>query len=1460
MLIIIILSIPYVQTTIAKKVTTKLNEEFGTDIYISRLGLNWKGEVDIREVYIADHHQDTLIFAKSLQTNILSIKNLIEGELNFGFINLNQAKFYLKTYEGEENDNISIFAEKFNSDKPQKSDAKFELFANNVSFKDSKVKIIDEGFEDSEIFNLNEINIKAKKLLIRGPTVFTDIKKLSLKARRGFVIKDLIADFSYTTTDLKLEKLNLKTEGSSINGDILLSYDEIVGMSDFENSVSISAGFEKSQISTNDLNAFYNEFAKSQFIDLTGVFNGKVNNFAFTEANINSKGIKLRGDFVFTDLLEKDKDFLIQAKNHTITANYNSLSRFMPHILGDVLPKDISSLGDIKFSGNTKISNTSLETESTLSSSLGLAKTNIKINDITDIENASYIGEVLFTNFDLGTLTNSISFGTITANLKVKGQGFTQQSVNTEINGTIPSFIFEGYDYRNIIVSGNLKNPLFDGELIIDDPNIKMNFKGLIKVSDLTNQFDFEADVSYAELNKLNLIKRDSISVFAGKIVMKMNGKTLDNTHGFISFKQTFYQNENEDFYFDDFSITSKKNGINREIEINSPDIITGKISGDFLIEDIPHLFKNGVGSIYTNYTPIEVTNDQYIDYDFKIYNKIVEVFVPEIRFGDNTRIKGSVFSDESKFKLDFQSPEILLFNNYLEKVNLQVDNDNPLFNTYVSVDSLGSGFYNLKDVEFINKTIHDTLYIRSTFKGGKKKEDLFNLSLYHTINPEGKSVVGVKKSDITYKENVWYLNEKNDQLNKIVFDNELKLVKFDSIVLNHNNEIIQFAGSMKDTTRKNLRVQFNNVNIGNITPEIDSLRLYGNVNGRLNIIQKQGDYFPTSSVLIDNISINDFDYGDLDINIKGNSNFTFYDLNATLTNEKLKSIDVAGHISSPSGSDAKIQLNIDLNDFDLSAITPFGGDVITDIRGLTSGSAQLTGNLSSPDILGNFILKDSGLNIPYLNIDFDLDDRSNLIITKDKLEILETHITDTKYKTKGLLSGFASHTNFGDWRLDLNINTDNLVALDTPASPEELYYGTAFISGSAKINGPIEELVIDVIARTEENTVFKIPLNDTESIGDNSFIKFLSPKEKDARLRGEDLITKRLTGLSLNFELDINKNAEVEVVIDQINKSALRGRGAGTLLIEINTLGKFNMWGDFIVYQGIYDFRYGKIIRKEIEVERDGTITWDGIPSDAALNLKAIYKTKANPSALLDDPTINRKIPVEVIIDLTDKISQPELIFDISFPEVSSTVRSELEYKLQTQEEREKQALFLITTGSFISDAAGQNAISGTLTEGFNAILAELLADDDAIINFAPYYDIGVDTVELETEDEIGLQFSTQISERIIINGKVGIPVGGVNDSSVAGDLDVQWLVNEDGSLRINFFNRQAELQFIGEDQTFEQGAGISYSVDFNTMKELVKKFFGKDIALESSTDNVLPDDNEAPENFTTKTKKEKN
>ena len=1447
-LIVIIFSIPSVQTWVAKKVTTNLNETYGTDISIKRLGLNWKGEVDIREVYIADHHNDTLIYSKELQTNIISFQNLVQGDLGFGDIALNQAKLYVKTYKDEETDNLSIFAKKFDTGQP--STSPFSLFSNDVSLTNSHVKIIDENLENSEIFNLYNVNIVANNLKIDGPEISANIKSLSLKAARGFVVEDLKTDFSYTETNITLKNLDLKTLESHIVGDIDLDYSKN-GMADFINDVVITATLKDSKIATNDLNGFYNEFGPDQLILLDAELKGTLNDFTATNLKLQTGDTNIQGDYVFKNILDTEQDYAITATNHYIATNFYDLRRFMPRILGEVVPVELKELKNFSLSGNTSIIGDELNTDSNLQSAIGQAIVDLKMGNITNIDNAYYNGNVILKNFNFGKIANTTSLGKMTADLDFDGRGFNKNTVNTEVSGIISSFAFEGYDYKNIQVSGNLKNPLFNGELSINDPNLKLEFKGLIDASAKTNHLDFEADVEYAELNKLNLITRDSISVFTGKVVVDMDGRTIDDVAGTINFSQTFYQNERDYYYFDDFTITSSIDGPVRTIEINSPDILNGKISGEFLIEDIPNLFQNGIASIYTNYIPQEVTTNQYIDYEFEVYNKIVDLFVPQLKLGDNTRVKGSVSSEESKFELDFRSPEILLFDNYVGKLNIQVDNDNPLYNIYISADSIYTGFYNLKDLNIINKTLNDTMYVRSEFAGGTKKEDLFNLSLYHTINPAGKSVIGVKKSDITYKGNVWYLNENNNRLNKVVFDDNFREVRIDSLVLSHEEQLIQMAGVLRDSTYKDLKVRFRDVNIGDIVPEIDSLRLRGNMNGKFDFLQKNGAYYPNSAVTIDAVEINEIPFGDLNLKIDGNEDLTKYRINTSLTNNNVKSINAVGEID-VSANNPQIQLNVDLNQFNMQAFSPFGADVITDIRGLITGNARVSGNYKSPDILGRFTLDNSGLKIPYLNTDFDLESGAQIIVTKNKFEIDGTQITDTEYGTIGVFYGNATHNNFSDWELDLHIEApERLLVLDTPPDEDALYYGTAFISGRADIKGPVDELVIDVEATTQRGTTFKIPISDTESIGDDSFVHFLSPKEKEARINGEILANEDVKGLSLNFELDINKNAEVEVVVDQENNSTLKGRGAGILLIEINTNGKFQMYGDFQVYEGEYDFRYGGIIQRNIGVVPGGNITWDGAPERANLSLSAVYKTQANPSVLLDNPSINTKIPVNVYVDLEGELAQPELSFNIDFPRVSSTLKSELQYKLQNQEQMQNQALFLLASNSFVSDNyAGSNAFAGTVADRVSGLVNNLFADQDGKFRVGLDYSVGTRTPDQETSDRFGITLSTQINERILINGKVGVPVGGANETSVAGDIEVQWLINEDGTLRMKFFNRQADLQFIGEDQIFEQGTGLSYSVDFNTFRELYEKLFNKKLVLESELP-VIPDDNSYPVDF---------
>ena len=47
-------------------------------------------------------------------------------------------------------------------------------------------------------------------------------------------------------------------------------------------------------------------------------------------------------------------------------------------------------------------------------------------------------------------------------------------------------------------------------------------------------------------------------------------------------------------------------------------------------------------------------------------------------------------------------------------------------------------------------------------------------------------------------------------------------------------------------------------------------------------------------------------------------------------------------------------------------------------------------------------------------------------------------------------------------------------------------------------------------------------------------------------------------------------------------------------------------------------------------------------------------------------------------------------------------------------------------------------------------------------------------------TEIDLGLTLKTEISEKILINGKIGVPVGGVEDNVIIGDVQIEFLLND--------------------------------------------------------------------------------
>ena len=288
-----------------------------------------------------------------------------------------------------------------------------------------------------------------------------------------------------------------------------------------------------------------------------------------------------------------------------------------------------------------------------------------------------------------------------------------------------------------------------------------------------------------------------------------------------------------------------------------------------------------------------------------------------------------------------------------------------------------------------------------------------------------------------------------------------------------------------------------------------------------------------------------------------------------------------------------------------------------------------------------------------------------------------------------------------------------------------------------------------------------------------------------------------------------------------------MKGRGNGTLLFKINTQGAFNMWGDFLPYDGTYNFKYGGLIDKKFKVRKGGSIIWEGDPMRAQLNLEAVYKTSANPALLLENSNVNKKVDVEVIIGIRGDLTRPEPEFMIDFPTITSVLKSELQTELADKNIRETQALYLLSTGSFLGKDGSSQAVASSAYETASSILGNIVQSNNEKFEMNFNVVSPDNRPSTQTDGRVEAIVTSQVNERITINGKIGVPFGGVNESAIVGAVDIKYRVNDDGSFNFHVFNKENDLNYIGQDIGYTQGAGITYEVDFDTFRELVDKMF---------------------------------
>lgn len=1438
------MSLSPVQTGLANIITKIINEDKNTHISISKVDLSVFGKVAFEEILVQDEKLDTIIHISNVRGNMDKV-DLVTGRVKIDDLFLIDSYLSITIYENDTISNLDVFINKFITEKDTtKPASNFGFISTGVNVKNLTFDYNDLRPRKQQYFKLSKLDLVVSDIVANYDNIHFSVDKLKCDVQNKFKLRNLTGNFIYSPTYTQVENLQIVSDYSSVKSNLKITYPSFQHVIKKSPDVKLDFTISPSSVSLKELNYFIPFTSSKGNVRLSMKATGNIDRMQVSEFKMqtaNNSEVIAKMD-LYNLLSSKSYNFNIDL--YRLSSNYNDLIELLPPKLQKSVPPLISRLGNFDLTGNINFKYHYLNSNLIFNTEIGELNTDVEIVIKDDIQNASYIGDIKLDNFDLKQFLDNDNLGVAELELKIKGKGLTLQKLDSYIEGKVVRLDFNNYEYNNILVKGEVKDKLFRGSLDVKDNNIDISFDGLVDVKSKVPKYKFDAFIDNADLVKTNLFTRDSLAFIEGSINIDLEGKSVEDLVGTVGISNMVYQNENDLYYFDQFNISSAKDSTHHKIEITSSDIISGDIEGDFNFYDIPNIFKNAIGGIFDNYEAVNVGENQNMDFEITFRDKIIEIFYPNIKFDSGTSILGSIDTETNHLQFKFSSDGIRLDQNNIDSISLWVDNKSEFYNTLLKVKHIETESYSVHDVNMAIVNQIDSLGLKADFYGGDSLSEKFNLKLYQTIDEESNVVVGFLNSEISFLDNTWIINPTNNKSSKVVYNPKTKAVEIDSIYVSNNQQSVLIHGN-KDSIEQKYFAHVENVVLEDLIKDDFNLKFKGVMNADLSVSINGKDVKPVANLTVDSLAFNSSYIGNLNIDMSNVENNKIYNTGITIVKNDIKALSATGVIDF-SEDKPKIDIDADLEKLKLNFINIFTKMLFSDIRGYASGKVNVSGDLNNPELNGYLDLQRAGIGIDYLKVNYNIEGEQRVFVEDHTIRIPSAILRDSDKGTTGALSGtIINYDNYNKWELDLDVDADRLLALNTTEDDNPQYYGTVYTTGKVSISGLTSKLNFDVLARTDKGTVFSIPILNSKEASQSNFIHFVPPSSNLTDEEVEKLKTESekeyeeslFKGLQLSLNLEVTPDAQVEIVFDEQVGDVMKGTGNGVLKMDIDTKGGFSMYGTYVIDNGEYLFTMQNLINKKFKISRGSTIKWDGDPLSALLDINAVYKTKTQVASYLDYGTSENanKLLVELHLGLKNQLLKPDLEFDIKMPDAESSLQSQLDMKLnESDEERSRQFIMLITLNSFATDAS-DIGIGGGLANSTAEMFANQFANvasgisDNVDISLgysAANPNAGIDNAR-DANDELEVGLSSKLfDDRVTVNGNVGVPMGS-SQTSIVGDVEVLVNLTKDGRYKGKMFNRQNVVTDLFESDGYTQGIGISYQTDFDSFNEFITSLF---------------------------------
>lgn len=1313
------------------------------------------------------------------------------------------------------------------------------------------------------------------------------LNQLSVRSSSGLVIDDFRADYVHVDTSIvDLEGVQLETPGSEIIADVELKYDGFTDFKHFVDQVEIHFLSQKADLLIADLIQFapalkdigFFRESTGQLIKLKGDIQGTINELSGDNVSLEvGQYTQFRGNFRSRDLTGGDQAFL-HASIKQSSSSMADLRRIIP---GFSPPQNFNNLGRLRFKGEFKGSFKDFAAEGVLNSDIGQAEMKMKMDVRPGVEEALYFGGLNLINFDLGALTNNPDLGLVNLYADVtEGKGLTLEHLSTRILATVEGLTYKGYTLNNFNMNGTFEGPLFNGKFDILDEFLDLSFRGKVDLAEELPQIDIDADIVQMHLGELQLTD-ENIQVSGGVKARIDNYKINELAARFELDDFTLIQNDTIVHEIDSLVAYSRKlSDKNREIQIHAPQLdlsLTGRYKPTHLWASFQHKFTQ----YYPEYAEfLDVTYDSskvspqkfYLDLDIHDTENWLQLLSPDVDSVYRSTV--NLFWDDDKDSIYFESyvPHFKKGKQDFHDAYVFLDSRSGLSNIVTYVDS--ASFSERFGIEAFTGQFDlnaDTLFWSFNILDEDRSEDRFNF--------EGKSFIvdsnfsfKLLNRNLEFFYDSWEVNRKNlVQVNREF----LRLENFD---MNFQDRKI----SLKSINDEGLSLGIENVELSLLNDILvtDKFSFAGLLSAS---VFKPNIYEVSAlkgSLNIDSLNVNSDDYG----NFSATASSDLEDSPLRVDGE----LDHPDHGLAFKGflfADATgvtsdfYALDLQVDRLPMHILTYFVQEGISDVEGHLTGKFDVSGEVDKPILKGEGLVQNGAVTIDFLGI---------RLFIENQLVRLEENLIDASgaqiqdiYGNTANLTGGLRHDYFTDLSLDLAIQSNKFLLLNTTEDDGIMYYGHCMGSANVDMSGPLSSPTIDIVAENKEDTRFYLR---TDYIDDDVTAGYFRYEDFSDTTTTDKTALDVPTGINFSLDLTANDRAEVEIIIDKKTGDIIRGRGRGNIQFNLNPAGDITMFGDYEITRGQYLFTSQVFIQKPFTVAPGSTISWTGDPLDALINIKAQYSVFTSPYFLVQEmvtqPEQIREFQnnTEVIlnVELTGMLYAPQLAFTIEFPNLTGPARSIVENKLTLLEsdpnEMYKQAGALIVLNTFVPSgvgggqalgmAAGVNTLSEFVSSQFSNVLSDILRSAVQDVEFIDDIDLdlnyNVGTDDLLRGEGMGIssgEFRVSTTARLF--DRVELDVGtnyfvGNNNSVGAtesgtfftGNFALQYALTEDRQLMLRVYSLSDQVL---EGRRFRSGVGIRHQKEFHSFNS-----FYNGLEKAAKTLRMMPKDSstdEAPE-----------